>query len=97
MIVHHRSVDASTDVYDIDGLRLIGAVVVAGTVDSAGVLHFAGTVWTHRELLRANYTLTLSATGGTLTGTQVWTRDTGGESVTRTCTGIVSELEPPKR
>ena len=97
IVYNDGGISASADTYDIDGLRLIPAAMAAGTVDSAGVLHFAGTLWTRHEQLRANYTLTLNATGGTLTGTQVWTRATGGESVTRTCTGIVFEVEPPKR
>ena len=97
IIVRNGGVMASTDAYDIDGLRLIPAAMAAGTVDSAGVLHFAGTLWTRHEQLRANYTLTLNATGGTLTGTQVWTRSTGGDGVTRTCTGSVFEVGLPKR
>jgi hypothetical protein len=49
------------------------------------------------ELLRANYTVILGAAGDTLTGTQVWTRATGGDSVTRTCKATVFEVELPKR
>lgn len=95
--VHNGRVTASADAYDIDGLHLISQAIAAGTVDSAGVLHFGLTLFTHDAQLRANYTLTLSAAAGTLTGTQVWTRATGGDSVTRTCTGSVFEVGLPKR
>jgi hypothetical protein len=95
--VHNGRVFASADAYDIDGLHLIPQAMAAGTVDSAGVLHFGGTLFTRDTQLRANYTLTLSAAGGTLTGTQVWTRATGGDSVTRTCTGSFFEVRLPKQ
>jgi hypothetical protein len=72
-------VTADTPTYDIDGL-LIEPNLAAGTVDSAGVLHFGHTVYMRNAELRANYTVSLSAAGGTLTGTQVWTRATGGDS-----------------
>jgi len=48
-------------------------------------------------MLHANYTVNLGAAGSTLTGTQVWTRATGGKSVTRTCTGTVFEVGLPKQ
>jgi hypothetical protein len=88
-------VTADTPTYDIDGL-LIEPNLAAGTVDSAGVLYFGHTVYMRNAELRANYTVSLSAAGGTLTGTQVWTRATGGDSVTRTCKGTVFEVGLPK-
>jgi hypothetical protein len=44
---------------------------------------------------RGNYSGTLNATGGTLTGTQVWTRASGGGGVTRACTGALLEIKCP--
>lgn len=95
--VHNGSVTALADTYDIDGLRLIRAAIAGGTVDSAGTLHFGLTLFTHGAQLHADYTLTLSAAGGALTGTQVWTRATGGDSLTRACTGTVFEVGLPKK
>jgi hypothetical protein len=97
IVYNDGGVFASADPYDIDGLRLIAATVAGGTVNSDGTLHFGVTVFMHGPQLHATYTVTLSAAGGTLTGTQVWTRETGGESVTRTCTGTVSEVGLPKQ
>jgi hypothetical protein len=41
---------------------------------------------------RGNYTGTLNATGGTLTGAQVWTRASGG-GFARACTGALFEIK----
>ena len=87
-------IDAPT--YGIDGLP-ISPAIAGGSVDLAGVLHFGYTISSPKGELRANYTVTLSAVGGTLTGTQVLTRATGGDSVTRTCKGTVFEVELPKK
>jgi hypothetical protein len=62
--------------------------MAAGTVDAAGVLHLGHTAFTRDAEFRGNYTATLSGTGGTLTGTHVWARASGGD-VTRTYTGNV--------
>jgi len=72
IIVRDGMVTADAPTYDMDGL-LISANIAAGRVDSAGVLHFGHTVFMRDAELRANYTVTLGAAGGTLTGTQVWT------------------------
>jgi hypothetical protein len=61
------------------------------------MFHLGCAVYTRDAELHANYTGTLSAAGGTLTGTQVWTRSTGGGGVTRTCTGTVFEVGLPKQ
>jgi hypothetical protein len=97
MTVRNGRVIASAPVFDIDGLHLITSAVAAGTLDAGGVFHLGYTISTRDAEFHGNYSGTLTATGGTLTGTQVWTQATGGESVTRTCTGIVFEVEPPKR
>jgi hypothetical protein len=96
IIVGDGIVTADAPTYDIDGL-LISPIIAGGRVDSAGVMHFGYTVDLRKAVMRANYTVTFSAAGGTLTGTQVWTRATGGDSVTRTCTGTVFEVELSKQ
>jgi hypothetical protein len=96
IIVRNGNVTADAETYDIDGL-LVAPNIAGGAVDSGGVLHFGHTVYMGKVELRANYKVTLGAAGGTLTGTQVWTRSTGGDGVTRTCTGAVFEVGLPKR
>jgi hypothetical protein len=83
---------AVTSIVGIDGLREDPLAMATGAVDAAGVLHLGHTVFTFDAEFRGNYTVTFSATGGTLTGTQVWTRESGGDG-TRTCTGAVFEIK----
>jgi hypothetical protein len=90
--VRDRNVTAVLSIFDVDGLHEVPLAMAGGTVDAAGVLHLGHTVYTSDAEFRGNYTATLSATGGTLAGTQVWTRTSGGE-VTRTCTGNVAEIK----
>jgi hypothetical protein len=47
IVYNDGGISASADTYDIDGLRLIGAAVAGGTVDSAGTLHFGLALLTH--------------------------------------------------
>src|SRR5262249_54702051 len=72
IIVDDGIVTADAPTYDMDGL-LLSPIIAGGRVDSAGVLYFGYTVDVRKAVLRATYTVTLSAAGGTLTGTQVWT------------------------
>src|SRR5262245_48258898 len=96
IIVSAGSISADVPTYDIDGL-LISPAMAGGSVDPAGVLRFGYTISSPKSELRAHYTVTLSGVGGTLTGTQVLTRATGGDSITRTCKGTVFEVELPKK
>jgi hypothetical protein len=74
----------------------ITAAVAAGRVDENGAFRLGATVFMPNGTLRVNYTGTLSAAGGTLTGTQVWTR-TGGEIDTRSCEGAFIAANQPAR
>ena len=96
IIVHNGTIVASAPIFDIDGRQEISAAVATGTVDADGVLHLAHTVSTRDATFHGDYTGTLNATGGTLTGTQVWTRAAGG-GATRTCKGNVLKVGPPRR
>jgi hypothetical protein len=85
MIVRNGMVVASAPMSDIDGRQELTATVVTGTVNADGALHLGTTVFTRDATIHVDYTGTLDATGGTLTGTQVWTGATAG--ATRTCNG----------
>lgn len=75
-----------------DAEEHIGPMQAAGTVDPGGAFRFGVTVYTQQYTIRANYSGTLSAIGGTLSGTQV-----SANGSTRTCKGTVSQVELPKR
>jgi hypothetical protein len=88
IVVRNGTVVASAPIFDVDGRQEISAAVATGTVDANGVVHLAHTAFTRDASFHGDYTGVLSATGATLTGTQVWTR-TGGGGATRTCKGSV--------
>jgi hypothetical protein len=75
----------------------ISAAVAAGNVDENGAFRLSATAFGPDSTLRVNYMGIINATGGKLTGTQVWTRN-GGEIDTRTCEGTFSPSnEPPRK
>ena len=75
--------------FDLDGREQIWSAVASGAVDAEGRLQIGHTVYERGATFHAEYTGMLTATGGSLTGTQVWTRASAAEEITRTCTGIL--------
>ena len=96
MTIRNGKVVASAPIFDIDGRQEIWSAVATGKVDADGMLHLAYTVVTRDAAFYGDYTGTLDATHGTLSGTHVWTRTTAGGVVARTCTGTVFEVSSPR-
>jgi hypothetical protein len=99
MIVRSGRVGASAPMFDIDGRQELSDTTVLGTVSGQGALHLGLTVFMHDVSARVDYTGMLDATGGTLTGTQVWTRAAAGDgaTTTRTCTATFARVGSPGR
>jgi hypothetical protein len=96
MIVHSGTVLASAPMFDIDGRQELSETSVIGTVSGEGTLHLGLTVFMRDASAHVDYIGLLDATGGTLTGTQIWTRTAaGGGSTTRTCTGTFAKVRSP--
>jgi len=75
--------------FNLDGSRVVGNELASGTVDANGRLHLTSR-WNYLgNTSNAEYSGTLTSTGGTLTGTQTWTGPGGGEPIRRTCTVAV--------
>jgi hypothetical protein len=90
IIVRHGRIIAST--------QEIVAAVASGTVNENGEFRLGAIAFTPDGTLRMTYTGTLSAGGGTLTGTQVWTRKEGATIDTRSCKGtFISANEAPRK
>jgi hypothetical protein len=66
--VRDGNVIAVVSIFDVDGLHEDPLAMAAGSVDAAGVLHLGHTIFRSNAEFRGNYTGTLSAAGGTLTG-----------------------------
>ncbi|HET9687749.1 MAG TPA: hypothetical protein VFP79_11295 [Pseudolabrys sp.] len=72
--------------FNLDGSRVVGNELASGTVDASGRLHLTSR-WSYLgNTSNAEYSGTVTSTGGTLTGTQTWTGPGGGQPVRRTCT-----------
>lgn len=71
-------------------------LIATGKADENGAFRAAGTAYMPGGTLQMNYTGTLSVTGGTLTGTQIWTRR-DGEIETRTCEGAFTPTDASPR
>lgn len=80
-----------------DGREELAGIPGRGTVDPDGVFRFGYILYARDYSVRADYSGMLSDTGGTLTGTQVLTRETTGDGGTRTCKGTFLKVEVPRR
>lgn len=87
--VKGESAHFARPLYNLDGSRVVGNELASGTVDASGRLHLTSR-WSYLgNTSNAEYSGTLTPTGGTLMGTQTWTGPGGGEPVRRTCTVAV--------
>jgi hypothetical protein len=91
-----RRVLMSAPMFNAEGREVPGFVMAAGTVDPDGGFHAGVTTYMRDDTLQASYSGTFTATGGTLTGTEVWTR-VSAEEVTRTCKGEFVRVEQPRK
>jgi hypothetical protein len=66
--------------------------VAAGAIAADGTYRISGVVYAREATFRGDYTGTIDGTGGTMTGTQVWTFATNGDTVTRDCRGTVVKV-----
>jgi hypothetical protein len=72
MIVRGGNVIFARPTFNPMGTRVTGNEIATGAIDADGKLHLTSE-WSFRGfLLRGDYSGTLSATGGTLDGTQSW-------------------------
>jgi hypothetical protein len=95
IIIRNGLVTGGAPTLGIDGKEILS--MGRGTVDPDGVFHFGYILYTRDYSLRADYSGTLNDTGGTLTGTQVLTREITGDVVTRTCEGTFLKVELPRQ
>jgi hypothetical protein len=78
---------------DVNGDIRFALDAAGGIVDAHGAFRLAGTLDTGNATFHSTYTGRFSGAGGTMTGTQVWRRASGGDSVSRTCNGTFVKVE----
>jgi hypothetical protein len=71
--------------------------IAVGTIDPHGVFHLGTTVYTSNHSIHHDYSGTINGSGGTLTGTQVVTREIGGDGGARNCKGTFLRVEMPRQ
>ncbi len=89
LLVRGDRVQFARPLLTLDGRRVRGSELAAGTIDVGGRLHLTS-AWTYLGNMAAgDYSGTLTPSGGTLSGTQTWTGPGGGPPVVRACTAAL--------
>jgi len=84
LVVHDSSVHFARPLFNLNGTRVVGTELATGTIEDDGTVHLTSSWSFLGNTAEANYTGTLSAAGGTLTGNQDW-KGQDGQSVRRPC------------
>jgi hypothetical protein len=88
LVVHGGNVEFARPLFNWDGTRVVGTEMASGTIDPDGKLHLRSN-WVNRDVnFEADYSGTLTPTGGTFSGTQTW-HSANGITGSRTCTAAV--------
>jgi len=95
--VSSNGVQFARPIFSLDGSRVIGSEIGAGTLEADGKLHLVSSWITNGATAQATYDGVLTIKGGTLSGNQNWVL--GGEPHTRQCFAAIvkSRLDPPTR
>jgi hypothetical protein len=98
MTVNGGNVVAARPIFNRDGTRVVGTEIAIGTVGTDGALHLTSNWVAPRAGFKGTYNGTLATTGGTLTGTEEWTRSpANGGNATRNCYGAYVKGPPLER
>jgi hypothetical protein len=85
LVVTGTGVRFGRPLFNWNGSRVVGTEMASGTIDGDGKLHLTSEWFVRGFTAQGSYDGTLTASGGTLTGTQSWHGPDGG-SGSRACT-----------
>jgi hypothetical protein len=85
LLVRDNAVQFARPLFNLDGTRVVGTELAAGTVDGDGTLHLTSEWSFLGNISKASYTGALTPAGGTLTGSQNWTGPDGATPLSRPC------------
>lgn len=98
VIISGGHVEFARPLFNPDGTVVVGTELGAGDIDANGRLHLTS-AWSYLGFkARGEYGGMLTPSGGTLTGSQVWTNADGSDPLTRDCAAAlvrVSNLATP--
>jgi hypothetical protein len=97
IIVNSGNVVAARPIFN-RRLLVAGTEIATGTVGADGALQLTANWVAAGASVKATFSGTLAATGGTLTGTEVWTRSAAnGGNASRACYGAFVKAPPQER
>jgi hypothetical protein len=88
MIIEGDKVLFARPLFNLNG-RVVGSELARGSIDPQGRVHLTSQWSLLGNIARGDYSGTLTATGGTLTGTQTWTAPNQDGSLARACTAAL--------
>ncbi|HEY2531302.1 MAG TPA: hypothetical protein VGJ20_25795 [Xanthobacteraceae bacterium] len=103
LTIEGNKVQFARPLFNLNGTRVVGSEMAAGAIDADGQAHLTSQ-WSYLgNTADAQYSGTLTPTGGTLTGTQTWSGP-GADPVKRNCTAALvpapkfaTPVEPQQR
>ena len=101
LVIRNGNVEFARPLLNWNGTRIIGNEMASGTTDADSKIHLTSTWYNGGIIFHADYSGTLTPTGGTLTGTQTW-HSPRGLNGSRTCTAALVQLpvvnqSPPRQ
>jgi len=89
LVVDNTNVRYARPIFNWNGRRVLGSELGNGTLDGDGKIRLVSGLRIGGVTYRTEYNGTLTAKGGTLTGTQSWQGGRGGKGSSRTCVAAV--------
>src|SRR5262249_20803791 len=98
LVIRNGNVEFARPLLNWNGTRVIGNEMASGTIDPESKIHLTSTWYNGGIVFHADYSGSLTPSGGTLMGTQTW-RSARGVTGSRTCTAALVQLaatdQPP--
>lgn len=91
LVIRNGNVEFSRPLLNRNATQVVGNEMAFGTIDADGKVHLTSTWYNGRAVFHADYSGTLTPSGGTFMGTQTWHGPLGLNG-TRTCTAALVQL-----
>jgi len=91
LVIRNGNVEFARPLLNWNGTRVIGNEMASGTIDPDGKVHLTSTWYNGGLIFHADYSGTLTQSGGTFMGTQTW-HSVRGLSGSRTCSAALVQL-----
>jgi len=101
LVIRNGNVEFARPLLNWNGTRIIGNEMASGTTEPDSRVHLTSTWYNGGVIFHADYSGTLTPSGGTLMGTQTW-HSPRGLNGSRTCTAALVQLgainqSPPRQ